>query len=412
MALIQCPECNREISDAVERCPFCGYPIKTNIGKWNQIKVSSIAKKQSILFSVMICFLIVCVVGLKYMTGNVAKAKKYYKDNDYSSFVVLEEKMNKKDKERFADYLEGEVSQIVVEFESEKITGDKAINKMKNLIKYSNKIMVTNYSENLSFIMDLKESREAFEMAEEAEMNNEYIVAYNNFAKVIERDKQYSEAQERMAGLEKPLIDSYKKEAETKASTGDYEGAISCVYSALEIDNDNVELKSLVKQYEIEKEEAKKVEEATKRAKALLSIGKVIKGPEIQATFKGASIAKNIYPDNRSGYYMYYYPQDDTKIYLDIVLRIKNISNYPKTLDSVVSSVKATYNSSYIYNSYSCFYSDSSNIDPVYSWDTIDALSSYTFHLAIVMPEEIAKTDYPIKVEFTLDGEKQILEFR
>ena len=36
MALIKCPECNREISDKAESCPHCGYPItrlKNNNGK-------------------------------------------------------------------------------------------------------------------------------------------------------------------------------------------------------------------------------------------------------------------------------------------------------------------------------------------------------------------------------------------
>jgi len=27
MALIHCPECNKEISDSVISCPLCGYPI-------------------------------------------------------------------------------------------------------------------------------------------------------------------------------------------------------------------------------------------------------------------------------------------------------------------------------------------------------------------------------------------------
>ena len=28
MALMNCPECNREISDTVEQCPHCGYQLK------------------------------------------------------------------------------------------------------------------------------------------------------------------------------------------------------------------------------------------------------------------------------------------------------------------------------------------------------------------------------------------------
>lgn len=33
MALIKCPECDREISDKAEACPHCGYPIKAQITK-------------------------------------------------------------------------------------------------------------------------------------------------------------------------------------------------------------------------------------------------------------------------------------------------------------------------------------------------------------------------------------------
>ncbi|MBQ2882693.1 MAG: zinc ribbon domain-containing protein [Alphaproteobacteria bacterium] len=32
MALINCPECNREISDKAKACPHCGYPINLNTG--------------------------------------------------------------------------------------------------------------------------------------------------------------------------------------------------------------------------------------------------------------------------------------------------------------------------------------------------------------------------------------------
>ena len=27
MALIQCPECGKEISDTTDKCPHCGYPL-------------------------------------------------------------------------------------------------------------------------------------------------------------------------------------------------------------------------------------------------------------------------------------------------------------------------------------------------------------------------------------------------
>ncbi len=30
MALINCPECNSQVSDKARECPECGYPIKEN----------------------------------------------------------------------------------------------------------------------------------------------------------------------------------------------------------------------------------------------------------------------------------------------------------------------------------------------------------------------------------------------
>ena len=52
MALIKCPECNKEISDKVKTCPYCGYPLKGDNNK--KIKIILIA----IGVIVCICILI------------------------------------------------------------------------------------------------------------------------------------------------------------------------------------------------------------------------------------------------------------------------------------------------------------------------------------------------------------------
>ena len=33
MALIKCPECNKEVSDKASSCPHCGYPLLVSEGK-------------------------------------------------------------------------------------------------------------------------------------------------------------------------------------------------------------------------------------------------------------------------------------------------------------------------------------------------------------------------------------------
>ena len=39
MALISCPECNKEISDKAQSCPHCGYPISNTNSKYRVIIV-------------------------------------------------------------------------------------------------------------------------------------------------------------------------------------------------------------------------------------------------------------------------------------------------------------------------------------------------------------------------------------
>ena len=59
MALIKCPECDKEISDTIEQCPHCGYQIK---------KKNPINKKLLIVPSAIV--VIVCVFCVVKMFSN------------------------------------------------------------------------------------------------------------------------------------------------------------------------------------------------------------------------------------------------------------------------------------------------------------------------------------------------------
>ena len=79
MALIKCPECGKEISDAAESCPNCGYPIKgqqqigdsDGLGKGQETK-----KLKTVLFIVVGIILVVIVCG-----GTVSGEFDYEKAN-------------------------------------------------------------------------------------------------------------------------------------------------------------------------------------------------------------------------------------------------------------------------------------------------------------------------------------------
>ena len=51
MALINCPECNREVSDKAEICPNCGFGVAKYIERQNKIlKIQEEAEKEAYLY--------------------------------------------------------------------------------------------------------------------------------------------------------------------------------------------------------------------------------------------------------------------------------------------------------------------------------------------------------------------------
>lgn len=65
MALIKCPECGKEISDAAKSCPNCGHPVK--IGNGN---------KKSIITILSILVVVVAIIGIILCVINVQSPEK------------------------------------------------------------------------------------------------------------------------------------------------------------------------------------------------------------------------------------------------------------------------------------------------------------------------------------------------
>lgn len=86
MALINCPECNKEISNEAKRCPYCGYPLK-KVAKRNLPKF---------IISTAVVLLILCsIIGI---IGFVFKPAGYYNNLKWgTSYTVLEEQISNAD---------------------------------------------------------------------------------------------------------------------------------------------------------------------------------------------------------------------------------------------------------------------------------------------------------------------------
>lgn len=69
MALINCPECGKEISDKVKACPHCGYPlveenIEANPPQPQQVEITSVNLKKKVNWKPIVIGAILVVIGV------------------------------------------------------------------------------------------------------------------------------------------------------------------------------------------------------------------------------------------------------------------------------------------------------------------------------------------------------------
>ena len=90
MALIKCPECNKEISDKAKKCPNCGFPIKRK--KVRTLKKKKKSKSIFIVFTLAILFFIVGGIGGKiFFDVNIDSQKSVENDEKIDVESIAEE---------------------------------------------------------------------------------------------------------------------------------------------------------------------------------------------------------------------------------------------------------------------------------------------------------------------------------
>ncbi len=85
MALINCPECEKEISDKVKSCPHCGYPMENNQDEAQKVHITAVKlekmdshkKKRITVCSIVIVTLIIAtIVGIVLNNQRIQNNKK------------------------------------------------------------------------------------------------------------------------------------------------------------------------------------------------------------------------------------------------------------------------------------------------------------------------------------------------
>lgn len=103
MALIKCPECNKDVSDTAEKCPSCGYNIKRYIQGKKKQETKQESKNNKVPINkvlILVIFLAIVIIGIfigiqrqhdKYALINLNLLFSHTKDiSEYKTYAVME----------------------------------------------------------------------------------------------------------------------------------------------------------------------------------------------------------------------------------------------------------------------------------------------------------------------------------
>ena len=440
----KCQKCGVENQENAKFCMKCGYCLDSNNTEvttdTNESVPNSLISKRAILkhfrllvgskrkllMFTLIPIIIVIIGSSFYLIYNddFNKLKRYFEENDTVSLSSLKETISPEDWEQFEVFLSEEAERVLDSFNNNTIESDEAKAQIEKIEEFSSKNnskrMLSKEFENLN------NSKKAFSSGLEYREANEPLKAYENFKSVISTDTDYEQAQTYIKELKPKVVEALIEKAMEEHEAGKHSQSLKTINTAIEIDSENTELKTLKAQFEEAKleadkkakEEAKrKAEEAKRKAEEaeaakILTNGKIIETANAEIKFVDAKFSTKILPDDISGVYLYYTAESD-EIFLDLKFKIKNIGKYGLGLYGLLSNVITKYGDGYTYQTYNCFWTESpGNISNVYSWNELDPLKTTTFHLAVKLPREVADSKESLRVTFKIAGQEQILEFR
>lgn len=249
MAIVNCPECKKEISDTVKKCPHCGYKMTIKNGH----------RKKIILTVIIVLLIGGCGSGITYFILNhdpvakyqrlVSNGKKQEAVELYSSKIKnntnlnaeLEEQEKKKMDMIYSDFLGGKMS---YDDASKEINVYKQYDSSQ---KYADEISIK--------VNKLSDSRNAFDSARKFEENNEYVKAIQEYSNVIEEDPNYEAASQKTISLKETYKKQLLEEADGYAKEKKYSKAISSIETAIDYIGEDKDLVTLRKKYKKAKDE-------------------------------------------------------------------------------------------------------------------------------------------------------------
>lgn len=254
MIKVKCEKCGTICKKNIKFCPNCGASMEG---------APEIEKKQrSTKLPVFICVVIVILAAIgiaAVVIPNLNPGKKYRtlmaegKTEEASS--LYEEKIAAD--EELAESLKNEevekIRQIYEQYRKNEIDYDEARSEIKPYCdsELSGKQALSLFDS----LKHLKDSRDTFDSAQQAETDGNLEQALARYKNVAEADENYKIAKEKITELSAQIKENYISEAETFAQNKQFKEAIASIRKAVSKVGTDDELEQLEEEYETRKDE-------------------------------------------------------------------------------------------------------------------------------------------------------------
>lgn len=197
MALIHCPECNKEISSTVKKCPNCGYKLKLSKREDNQSGVGRRIQWWKILIVVVVAAMAVGggTACYYYVNSPVRRVRNELQKGNINQAQALFDGKMKSDPSLVADLkmdLPDVLSSVISDYAENDIKYD-AYQKLKEFISANYKDYdLASYDKQAE---EMKASKASYDEAKKDQGNKKYSDAIEKYQKVIKKDANHADAQ-------------------------------------------------------------------------------------------------------------------------------------------------------------------------------------------------------------------------
>lgn len=282
-----CEFCGEQLREGTDVCHVCGreqrkMPVNTkenriiakgkikgtsnnkrNKGKKKKVKVVLIS-----IISVMILSAIVYgIVIIKQHSSLSYKIIKALEKEDYEEALSLfSENYNQDDEKDISKALESRLKDVEIKFKEDSIEYEIANMEIMTIEKMNIKSISESLNNTKQSIQSLNASRTAYSTAEEMSAGGNYSGAIEQYKMVIEDDKNYESAKEKLVGVIEKYRKEVLKEAAEDVEKGSYKEAIVNLENALNVVSDDKEISKQLTIYK-EADAAKTKSDVLEKAK-------------------------------------------------------------------------------------------------------------------------------------------------